>query len=62
MKAHLKAKIEVLQPNNIIQNIRDFYRGISDFKKVHQLRCILVKDEKSNLVADFHGNVAMWRN
>ena len=32
-KANLRAKIEELETNNKIQNIRDLYRGISDFKK-----------------------------
>ena len=32
-KAYLSAKIEELEINNKIQNIRDLYRGISDFKK-----------------------------
>ena len=32
-KAYLRAKIEDLETNNKIQNIRDLYRGISDFKK-----------------------------
>jgi hypothetical protein len=33
MKAYLKAKIEELEINSKMKNIRDFYRGISDFKK-----------------------------
>jgi len=32
-KANLRAKIEELETNSKIQNIRDLYRGISDFKK-----------------------------
>ena len=32
-KAYLKAKIEDLETNSKIKSIRDFYRGISDFKK-----------------------------
>ena len=32
-KAYLKAKIEDLETNSKIKNIRDLYRGISDFKK-----------------------------
>jgi len=51
-KAYLRAKI---------QNIRDLYRGISDFKKGYQPRCNIVKDEKGDLVADSHGLVARWR-
>jgi len=61
-KAYLSAKIEELETNNKIQNIRDFYRGISDFKKGYQPRCNIVKDEKGDLVADSHGIVARRRN
>jgi hypothetical protein len=31
-KAYLKAKIEELETNSKMKNIRDMYRGISDFK------------------------------
>jgi len=31
-KAYLRAKIEELETNSKIQNIKEFYRGISDFK------------------------------
>ena len=61
-KAYLRAKIEELGINNKIQNIRDLYRGISDFKKGYQPRCNIVKDEKGDLVADSNGIVARWRN
>jgi len=61
-KAYLRAKIEELETNNKIQDIRDLYRGISDFKKGYQPRCNIVKDEKCDLVADSHGIVARWKN
>ena len=32
-KAYLKAGIEELENNSKIKNMRDLYRGISDFKK-----------------------------
>ena len=32
-KAYLKAKIEELETNTKINNIRDLYKGINDFKK-----------------------------
>ena len=32
-KAYLRSKIEELETNSKIQNIRDLYRGISDLKK-----------------------------
>jgi len=35
-KAYLKAKIEELETNSKIKNIRDLYRVISDFKKGYQ--------------------------
>ena len=49
------------ETNSKIQNIRDLYRGISDFKKGYQPRCNIVKDEKSDLVADSHSILARWR-
>ena len=45
-KAYLKAKIEDLETNSKIKNIRDLYRSISDFKKGYQPRTNIVKDEK----------------
>jgi hypothetical protein len=38
------------------------YRGINDFKKGHQPRNNVVKDEKGDLVADSHSILARWRN
>jgi len=32
-KAYLKAKIEELETNGKVNNVRDLYRGINDFKK-----------------------------
>jgi len=61
-KAYLRAKIEELETNSMIQNIRDLYRGINDFKKGYQPRYNIVKDEKGDLVADSHSIVARWRN
>jgi len=61
-KAYLRAKIEDLETNNKIQNIRDLYRDISDLKKGYQPRCNIVKDEKGDLIANSHGIVARWRN
>ena len=58
-KAYLKAKIEELETNSKIKNIRSLYRGISNFKKGYQPRTDVVKDEKGDLVADSF--VARWR-
>jgi hypothetical protein len=57
-KAYLKAKIEELETNSRINNIRDLYRGINDFKKGYQPRTVIVKDEKGDLVAD---STVLWR-
>jgi hypothetical protein len=61
-KAYLKVKIEAHDTNSKINNIRDMYRGISDFKKGYQRRTIIVKDEKGDLVAESYSIVARWRN
>ena len=61
-KAYLKAKIEELETNSKIKNIRDLYRGINDFKKGYQPRANIVKYYKGDLVADSHSILARWRN
>ena len=58
----MRAKIEELETNSNIKNIRDLYKGISDFNKVYQPSCNIVKHEKGDLVADSHSIVARWRN
>jgi hypothetical protein len=58
-KAYLKAKIEELEK---INNVRDFYRSINDFRKGYQPRNIIVKDGKGVVVADSHSIMARWRN
>ena len=58
----MRAKIEELETNSKIQNIRDLYRGINDFKKGYQPRCNIVKGEKGDLVSDSHSIVARWRD
>jgi len=58
----MKAKIEELDTNSKIKNIRDLYRSIIDFKKGFQTRTDIVKDEKGDLVVDSHSIVARWRN
>jgi len=58
VKSELKAKIEELESNSMINNIR----GINDFKKAYQPRTIKVKDEKGDLVADSHNIMTRWKN
>ena len=54
----MRVKIEELETNSIMKNIMDLYRGINDFKP----RSNILKDEKSDLVADSHSILARWRN
>jgi len=49
----------ICETNSKVQNIRDLYRDINDFKKGYQPRCNIVKGEIGDLVADSHGR---WRN
>ena len=53
-KENLKAKINELETNSKIKNIKDLYRGINDFKKGYQPRTNIVKGEKGDLVAVSH--------
>jgi hypothetical protein len=59
---YLKAKICELETDRVINNIRDLYRGISDFKKGYQPRTNTVKDEKDDMFADCQSIQARWRN
>jgi len=62
IKAYMRAKIEEIETNSKIKNIRDLYGGINYIKKGYQPRCNIVKDEKGDSVADSHSIVARWRN
>jgi hypothetical protein len=61
-KEYLKAKINELETNSKNKNIGDLSRGINEFKREYQPRINVVKDEKSDLVADSHSILARWRN
>jgi hypothetical protein len=59
-KAYLKAKIEELEANSKINNIRDLYRAINGFKKGYQPTTVIVKDEKVDLccrLPQYYGEV-----
>jgi len=60
-KAYLKAKIEELETNIKIKNIRDFYRGINDIKMGYRPRTNVVKEENGDLFVDCYSIVARWR-
>jgi hypothetical protein len=53
-REYLKDKINELESNSKIKNIRDLCRGINEFKKGYQPRTNLVKDERGHLLADPH--------
>jgi hypothetical protein len=44
-----KGKITEIELNSKNKNIRDLYRGITEFKKGYQLKTNLVKDERGDL-------------
>ena len=46
----------------MINNIRDLYKGINNFKKGYQPRTNKVKDKKGDLVAELHSILTRWRN
>ena len=58
----MKVKIEELETNSKINNVRDLYCGINVFKKGYQPRTTILKDEKGDLVADPHSIMARSRN
>ena len=61
-KEYLKANIDELETNSKMKNVRDLYRGSSDFKKSYQPRTNIAKDDKSDLFADSHSILVRWRN
>jgi hypothetical protein len=61
-REYLKDKINELESNSKNKNIRDLYRGINEFKKGHQPRTNLVKDERGDLVANPHKILNRWKN
>jgi len=61
-KEYLNAKIEQLETNSKIKNIRDLYRGINGIEKGDQSRTNIVKDENDDLVTCSQSILASWRN
>ena len=61
-KEFLKVKIDELETDSKIKNIRGLYRSISNFKKGYQLRINILQDKKGDLVTDSHSILARWRN
>jgi hypothetical protein len=44
------------------KNIRGFYRGINEFKKVYEPRINVIKDENGNLLAGPQSVLNKWKN
>jgi hypothetical protein len=61
-REYLKDKTNKLESNGKKKNIRGLYKSINEFKKGHQPRTYLVKDEKGDLLADPHKILNRWRN
>jgi hypothetical protein len=51
-REYLKGKITDIELNSKTKNMRDLYRGITEFKKGYQPKTNLVKDERGDLLAD----------
>jgi hypothetical protein len=61
-REYLKGKISELETNNKNKNIRDFYRGMNEFKKGYQPRINITKDKNGNLIADPQSVLNKWKN
>jgi hypothetical protein len=60
--AYPEANIEKLESNIKIENIRDFYSDINDFKKSNQGRTNIVKDEKGDSFIELYSILARCNN
>jgi hypothetical protein len=61
-REYLKDKINDIELNSENKNIRDFYRGITEFKKGYQPKTNLVKDERGDVLADPQKILTRWKN
>jgi hypothetical protein len=61
-REYLKGKITDIELNSKNKNIRDVYRGITEFKKGYQPKSNLVKDERGDLLADPQKILTRWKN
>jgi hypothetical protein len=51
-REYLKGKINDIESNSKNKNIRDLYRGITEFKMGYQSKTNLVKDDMGDVLAD----------
>jgi sulfatase maturation enzyme AslB (radical SAM superfamily) len=61
-REYLNGKINELETNNKNKNIRDFYKGINEFKKGYQPTINITKDKNGNLLADPQNVLNRWKN
>jgi hypothetical protein len=61
-REYLKDKINELETNNKNKNIRHLYRGINEFKKGHQPRINIIKDENGNVLPGPQCVLNRWKN
>jgi hypothetical protein len=61
-REYMKDKINELETNNKNKNIRDFYRGINEFKKGYQPIINIIEVGIGNMLADAHRILNMWKN
>jgi hypothetical protein len=61
-REYLKGKIAEIELNSKNKNIRDLYRGTTEFKKGYQPKTNLVKDERVDLLADAQKILTRWKS
>jgi hypothetical protein len=60
-KEYLKTKIDELETSSKINNIKQLYKGINDFKRGYQPRINIVNDEKGDLATNSHSILVRCR-
>jgi hypothetical protein len=60
-REYLKDKNNELESNGKNKNIRDWYRGMNEFKKGYQPRINLVKNGRGHLLADPQKILNRWK-
>jgi hypothetical protein len=61
-REYLKDKMNELESDSKSKNIRDFCKGINEFKKGHQPKTNLVKDEMGYLFVNPYKILNRWKN
>jgi hypothetical protein len=61
-REYLKDKINEIELNSKNKNIRDLYRGITEFKKGYQPKTNLIMDERGDILADPQKILTRWKN